>query len=144
MKIIGRLGERNLGNVTAILYAPTAHINTPIRFYVDTGASATTICDRDAQRARVDYSHLRKVKAGIRGIGGDIDAYILPHCWIIFEFSKENSTHIEYLDNVVIMKHKQHTNADHQRVRAIPSLLGLDVLRKYTVSFSNNHVILEK
>jgi len=49
-------GRGELGYVNAYLMCSDPEINDPIRLYVDTGASRTTIADRDAIRLGLDYS----------------------------------------------------------------------------------------
>ena len=56
MRICGLRGRGELGYVNAYLMCSDPEINDPIRLYVDTGASRTTIADRDAIRLGLDYS----------------------------------------------------------------------------------------
>jgi predicted aspartyl protease len=60
MRIYGGRGRGNLGHVNAFLMCPNPEISKPIRFYVDTGASRTTIADRDAIRLGLDYTQLQQ------------------------------------------------------------------------------------
>ncbi len=59
MQIRGKIGKRGLGYVSVFAASPRNNIEATVRFCVDTGASATTIADRDAQRIGIDYSKLK-------------------------------------------------------------------------------------
>ena len=60
MQIRGNLGKSGLGFVSASLISSKFSINAVVRFYVDTGASRTTIADRDAGRIGIDYKKTKK------------------------------------------------------------------------------------
>ena len=65
MRIYGGRGRSNLGYVNAYLMCNRPRINDPIRLYVDTGASRTTIADRDAIRLGLNYEQLEKSQAPV-------------------------------------------------------------------------------
>jgi hypothetical protein len=134
MKIVGGLGKSRLGYISAILMVEKFNINAPVRFYVDTGASRTLISDRDALRIGVDYKKLRKAPEKVQGLDGEVDVYLLPKCMLVFSFA--DCVHIEFLSNIFVLHSGNRTT--------IPSLLGIDVLKKYSVNFTEKKVIREK
>lgn len=138
----GGRGKSRLGFVAAVLIAPSQNINAVIRFYIDTGASRTVIADRDAQRIGIDYSSLIRAPERMLGIGGEVDAYLLPDCMLVFEF--DNSAFVEYLDDIMVIRSDWRTEEERRKVKQVPSLLGLDVLENYSVSFTDDSVILER
>lgn len=121
LQIVGRIGKSGLGVVSAYLISTRLDVHASVRFYVDTGASHTSIADRDAQRIGIDYRRLKKAPYQVSGVGGVVDAYLLPNCMLVFRFSQ--SAHIEYLDNIVVMKHSPQTEEERRRVWEVPSLL---------------------
>jgi hypothetical protein len=119
-------------------------IDAPIRFYVDTGASRTTIADRDAIRMGIDYARLKESKNPVIGIGCTaVKSYILKNSLVIFRMSK-NSFHIERLPIITVLKHEPKSEEEQALVDQCPSLLGIDVLEKYSVRFTAKKVILEQ
>ncbi len=142
MQIRGKIGKSGLGFVSAYLIASNNAINASIRFYVDTGASHTSIADRDAERIGIDYSKLRKAPWQINGVGGTAEAYLLPECILIFNL--DNTILAERLDTIIVLKHNPKTPEEMQSVMEVPSLLGVDILKRYNVHFTNTSVILER
>lgn len=143
MRIVGRIdATRGLGFVSAYLMSARMGVNASLRFYVDTGASRTTIADRDAARIGISYSRLRKAPAKVSGVGGDVDAYVLPECMLVFEFS--SSVYIEYLDSILVLRHRPRSKEEADRIQAIPSLLGVDVLKHFSVRFRDKTIVLER
>jgi hypothetical protein len=144
LKIYGALGRNKLGYVNAYLMCSNPKIDAPIRFYVDTGASRTTIADRDAIRIGIDHERLEESKNPIIGIGcTKIKNYLLRNVMIVFRES-ENSFHVERLSFVTILKHEPKDAEEQAIVDQCPSLLGVDLLAKYSVRFTTTKVILEK
>lgn len=140
MRIEGGIGKGELGFVTAQLVCPTFNIDAPVRFFVDTGASRTAVSDRDAIRIGVDYSKLRKEPNGVEAVGGSVDAYLLPRSILLFRF--RHSAYAEYLDQLEVLKHGSNVKKD--LIQRIPSVLGLDVLRNYSVKVTRDRVTIEK
>jgi hypothetical protein len=49
----------------------------------------------------------------------------------------------EQLENVLIMRHQLGSDSDKKTMMRFNSLLGLDILRKYKINFSNMTVFIE-
>lgn len=126
------------------LICPTPPINDPIRLYVDTGASRTTIADRDAARLGIDYAQLQQSSTPVVGIGSkSVENYLLRNVLLVFRMVG-GGYHIERLREVTVLKHKPQTAKEKAIVDQIPSLLGIDVLGKYRIRFTKKRVVLEK
>lgn len=140
MKIEGRYGDSGLAFVSAYLKSRRPVIRGTIRLYIDTGASVTTINDMDAERLGINYSRLPKSTVPYIGIGGrNIESYHVYDCTLLFgDFEKPL---IEELDYIVVLKHH---DFDSKADVHLPSLLGLDVLKRYRIKFTDTKVILKK
>lgn len=103
---------------------------------IDTGTAITTINEFDARGMKVDYSKLTKNQNSL-GIGGQAESYLAESCHLYF------GEGIESVDvkPVKFLKQSNVEKADQERY---PSLLGMDVLRNYKISFTESRVILEK
>ena len=113
-----------------MLESKSLHIYATIEFLVDTGATNTTISDRDATRLGIDYNVLEKLASGMLGIGGTVDTYILKDAKLIFH-KADKKTHQETLDRICILKHA----TLNERILRIPSILGRDILNKHALIY---------
>jgi hypothetical protein len=146
-KIVGDIGIGGLGYVNAILISRPNRIYSPVRFCIDTGSSVTIISHLDALRIGLDYSTLQKSdQQSISGIGV-FTPYVIPAAEILFNF--EGTSLLEYVRNIHVMpprsKLNNNSNGSQTTLLGIQmSLLGIDVLKKFTISFSQNNIILDK
>jgi hypothetical protein len=116
--------------VASILQSETLHIYATIEFLVDTGATRTTISDKDAIRLGIDYDLLEKLGEGMLGIGGTVDTFILKDIKLIFH-KEDKKTHEETLERICVLKHPQL----NERILRIPSILGRDILNKHSLIY---------
>jgi hypothetical protein len=113
---------------------------------VDTCCSVTIISYLDALRIGLDYSNNRSLQKSdqqtINGVRAFIP-YILPGAEILF--NSEGTSILEYVGNIHVMQPppKTTTNRANDESNQI-SLLGVDVLKMFTISFSQNNIILDK
>ena len=107
-----------------------------ILLVVDTGTAITTINEFDARQMKIDYSKLAKNQDSL-GIGGSAESYVADSCHLYFGEGIESVDvkPVKFLRQVGVK------NADQERY---PSLLGMDVLRNYKISFTQSKVILQK
>ncbi|MEM2970705.1 MAG: aspartyl protease family protein [Candidatus Bathyarchaeia archaeon] len=77
--------------VVAILESKALKINETVEFLVDTGASRTTICDKDAIRLGIDFDKLEKLSEGMLGIGGLVDTYVMENVKLTLEGKTEKA-----------------------------------------------------
>jgi len=119
-------------------------IYNPIRFYIDTGASRTTIADRDAVRLGLDYSQLEENIIPVVGIGcKSVKNYLIRNVSIVLRISRD-SYHVERLPFITVLKHEPANDHEQDIIDQLPSLLGIDILHKYSVRFTAKRVVLEK
>src|SRR5918912_3457541 len=140
-KIVGDIGIGRLGYVNAIVMSRPNRIYSPIRFCVDTGCSVTIISHLDALRIGLDYSNNKSLQKSdqqtINGVRAFIP-YILPDAEILF--GSGGTSILEYVGNIHVMPQPPPppspatTNRANDESNQI-SLLGVDVLKKFTISF---------
>jgi hypothetical protein len=144
-KIVGDIGIGGLGYINAIVMSRYNRIYSPIRFCVDTGCSVTIISHLDALRIGLDYSNNKSLQKSdqqtINGVRAFIP-YILSGAEILF--SSEGTSILEYVGNIHVMPPPPTTTSRANDESNQISLLGIDVLKKFTISFSQNNIILGK
>ena len=123
-------GPLEAAYVAAILESKSLHIYAVVEFLVDTGATRTTICDKESVRLGIDYLALEKLCEGMLGIGGTVDTYNLNDVNLIFR-QENKKTHEETLERICVLKHPQLN--DH--ILRIPSILGRDILNKHSLIY---------
>jgi hypothetical protein len=120
--------------VVAVLECEALRVHDTIEFLVDTGASRTTICDKDVIRLGIDFSKLEKLSEGMLGIGGLVDTYVLSNAKLTFR--RENGeSHMESFDRIYVLKHA----VQDERIMRIPSILGRDMLNKNAFIYDKRH-----
>ena len=144
-KIVGDIGIGGLGYINAIVMSRYNRIYSPIRFCVDTGCSVTIISHLDALRIGLDYSNNKSLQKSdqqtINGVRAFIP-YILSGAEILF--NSEGTSILEYVGNIHVMPPPPATTSKANDESNQISLLGVDVLKKFTISFSQNNIILGK
>src|SRR5919205_774521 len=107
-----------------------------ILLVVDTGTAITTINEFDARQMKVDYSKLIKYQKSL-GIGASAESYLADSCHLYF------GEGIESVDvkPVKFLRQSNIAKVDQERY---PSLLGMDVLKNYRISFTESKVILDR
>jgi hypothetical protein len=107
------------------------HLYASVKFLVDTGAIRTTISDKDAIRLGIDYASLYREENGMLGIGGCVDTYIIDDARLLFN-QADRKQYVEPIESLCILRHA----AVNERILRIPSILGRDVLNKYTFVYA--------
>jgi len=120
--------------VVAVLESETLGIREIVELLVDTGASRTTICDKDAVRLGIDFGRLERLSDGMLGIDGLVDTYVLKDVKLTFR-REDRKSHVERFDRVYVLKHA----VLDERMMRIPSILGRDMLNKYTLIYSKRY-----
>lgn len=115
--------------ITAVLKIPNLNITQKIEFLIDTGATKTTILDKDAISAGIPYNRLIRPKHPLLGVGGLVATYIAKNAGIYFR-ADDDSEHKELLRELLVVKHAR---VNHNIMR-IPSVLGRDILNKYRLT----------
>jgi len=104
------------------------------KFLIDTGASSTAMLDRDREQLGIDLEKMEKAPVKVGGIGGLVDTYVARNTELIFK--TQNGEHVETLDILVLRHDLDKMSRDIvERVLAMPSLLGRDILRKFRFTY---------
>src|SRR5215469_6887310 len=139
MKIFGLpLGDSGLYYITTNIFTPF-YESKIIPLVVDTGTSHTTLNPKGAYDLGITTTvmDMLSTEGAITATG--TGQYALLHdCTLEFLTSMEQR-HPETVK--VIHVSKLPLTSDNHKV---PSLLGMDVLQHYTISFLDNRVLLEK
>ena len=120
--------------VVAVLESDALGMRETIEFLVDTGASRTTICDKDAIRLGIDFGKLEKLGEGMLGIGGVVDTYVLKDVKLVFR-REDDKSHVQNFERIYILKHA----VLDEKIMRIPSILGRDILNKYALIYDKRH-----
>lgn len=136
MSIEGRIVSGWLPFIYAKFICDQLQVNKDILLVVDTGTAITTINEFDARQMKIDYSKLKRKQDSL-GIGGSAESYVADSCHLYF------GEGIESVD-VKPVKFLRQLNVDKADQERYPSLLGMDVLINYRISFTESKVILEK
>ena len=147
MIIRGQIGPSNLAYFDCRIKGTDPPFSITATLAMDTGASLTNLMHRDISGLNLDYTKLEK-GGKARGIGGTRTIYWLKGVTITFADS-DPPNHEEVLDRVAVFKTRTKNAVREAELHALPSLLGIDVLRKYTITFPGSgamgsRVILEQ
>ena len=129
-----KVGPFEAAYVVAVLESDFLRISETVEFLVDTGASRTTICDKDAVKLGIDYNRLERFSDGMLGVGGVVDAYIISDARLIFRKEDERS-HVESFERIYVLKHA----VLDEKIMRLPSILGRDMLNKYSFVYDRRH-----
>jgi len=131
MRVRGQYGRFGLAYIECQISSQNPHfVNVPIALALDTGSSRTMMLDKDASALNLNYKKLTKVEGGVGGVGGRSEACQL--CGVTIAFSNSQPpNHIEALDKICVLRHVVRTEKQRINVDSIPSVLGLDVLKKF-------------
>ena len=118
------------GFVNAHLISEKLCIGETIEFLVDTGASRTTILDKDVICLGIKYDKLRRYEQDLTGIGGSIETYVIDDSLLLFgEYAIEIP--------VFVTRHPLETMDKEERIKILrfPSILGRDVINRFRLIF---------
>ena len=142
MRIHGRI-EDSTPLMSARLVIGSLKINKPLTFQIDPGSPTTCILDKDCKTLRIDYSKLQKSKDESIGIGGTCETFEARDAALVFKCA-DNSLHHEILEKIFFLRHSGSNNKRRRTAMILPSLLGRDVILRYTLLLNNKKVYLEK
>ena len=133
--------RNDVGFINGHLVSEEMGIDETVEFLVDTGASRTTLLDKDAIYLGIEYEKLRRVQ-DLSGIGGSVEAYVIDDTTLLFR----ESTPIKM--PVFVIKHPLVTMDKEERIRILrfPSILGRDVISRFRLIFdrANSELLLTK
>lgn len=122
--------KNGAGFINAHLISEEMRIDEMIEFLVDTGASRTTLLDKDAIYLGINYGRLRKSEQDMSGIGGSVETYVIEDSVILFgEYSVKTP--------VFVLKHSLEEMSREERIKILrfPSILGRDIIKKFRLIF---------
>nr|TES93153.1 MAG: hypothetical protein E3J87_02925 [Candidatus Cloacimonadota bacterium] len=127
--------------VDVLLEIPLYNIKRKVPFLIDTGSPITILSERDARKLKINYNRLKSGNGNIMGLGGFAETYILKKVILHF-FTKAKMTDVSLKELLIY----RNVNKDENIINQIPSLLGRDVLREFTLIFDekNNIISLKK
>jgi hypothetical protein len=117
--------------VPTFIYSKQLELILKINLLVDTGASATLLSCND-----VPYATLRTNLHEDRtftGMGGSFKTFLLPECSLYFYAN--TGIFILVVGNLGI---SNYLTVDGRLCPAVASVLGIDILNKFDISFSND------
>lgn len=122
------------GFIEARLTSRHLQLDEKVNFLVDTGASRTTLLDKDALWLDIRYDKLTRSKSSLIGIGGTISCFIIADSILTFRSSKGN---INIRLPISVAKHPLERMETHLRTQILrlPSLLGREIINKYKLTF---------
>lgn len=115
----------------AQVFSPNVPRPKPLKLFLDTGASSTTISLKDAEELGVDAGSLPPSGRTNYGYGGRMDVRKLPEVCLVL-MGKEYSTFPVCMDNIQV----NYTFSAVKRkdkdiiVYGMPSVLGVDIMVK--------------
>ena len=78
------------GFVNAHLISEEMNIDETVEFLADTGASRTTLLDKDVICLGIECDKLRRYEQDMSGIGGSVETYVIDGALILFgEYAME-------------------------------------------------------
>lgn len=143
MRIKGTRGLSGVGFLICQVECKEPPFVAPIRLGIDTGASKTIIAERDAIKLKIDFDKLEREEQEIIAYGGTaIDARILKG--VTITFTSEPPEHQESTDRIWALRLARDNKKERREVSKAPSVLGIDVLQRFRISFTPTEVFLDK
>lgn len=144
--------------VDITLEVPALKIKRKLPFLIDTGASSTILSVRDARKLKLDYGKLSPAKGNVVGLGGplyrtyEIKEVILhffdgkrklsvPLNVIFVSGDKKKLKEQFELELFSIIE--ESLFGDEKTQTHTPSVLGTDVLKEFTFTYSEKHKIVQ-
>lgn len=137
LRIEGFIGPHLHAYVRAIFVCAKPEITGPIILLVDSGATVTTLLEGDAERFGINFRKLKKSKIPVQVGGGIMYPYMLEDVALIFRTTNEKP-HVERLRAIDVIK------PTRTGTRPEFSLLGVDVLSRFKMTYNKDYIILEK
>jgi hypothetical protein len=120
-----------------------------VPFLVDTGSTTSFISELDAKRLGINYSTLRKLpeKDWVTGIGGTLPLYrIDSECKLTLRvvINEKREYHVVTLDHFDVVETAISDKVSRQKVlSSLPSILGMNILRNFEFTVSNDEAYIE-
>jgi hypothetical protein len=122
--------RNDAGYINGHLVSKELKIDETVEFLVDTGASRTTLLDKDAIYLGIDYNQLRKSEQDMSGIRGSVDTYVIDDSVLLFG---DKSIEIP----VFVLRHPLESMDKEEKIKILrfPSIVCRDVIQKFKLIF---------
>lgn len=111
-----------------------------VAFRIDTGCHNTTLSLYDALNIKLDFTKLGK-SFDVLGASGKVPTFMLSNCMLGFDLG--NCVISEKLDYIHV-SFPNVTQDNAEVIKSIPSLVGMDILQRYSLRCDNNYIYLER
>jgi predicted aspartyl protease len=130
MTLISGFFRNDAGFINAHLVSEDMSIDETVEFLVDTGASRTTLLDKDAIYLGIEYEKLSRVQ-DLSGIGGSVETYVIDDTYLLF---REYTT---IKMPIFVIRHPLERMDEEERIKILrfPSILGRDVINRFKLIF---------
>ena len=134
MKIRGFFDERfrpPAPFIQAVLESRGLGLRRLVYFHIDTGASVTTLLEKDIKYLRIDVKDLKRAERDIGGLGGLIDTYVVEDARLLLR--TENRQICEEKLRLFVGKHDltKLSLREREMIERMPSLLGRDIIHRF-------------
>ena len=141
--IEGRVAPNGAIYVGVYIISSSLGIDDSLLLEVDTGADATLIGERDAERIGIDFSKLKSGPPAL-GIGGTSPTYTIPDAVLVFGTEKKEWLMVKQMPKLQVMKHETNDPKLKKKMRRLPSVLGRDILgKRYKINCEGDKAIIE-
>jgi hypothetical protein len=111
----------------------SSHFQGIVWFLADTGASRTTLLDRDVALLGIPAKALEAASLPVVGIGGSVRSFLVRDVELTFVSNGED---VVLRQNIWVVQHDLATLPPQEasRILRLPSLLGRDVMNRFHLS----------
>jgi predicted aspartyl protease len=126
--------------IHAIVKIPMSEARPRIKFLIDTGTPYTIISHRDAEGFGINISTLQRHSQKISGVTdngftGGVVPHVIDNCDIILDDEDYDKSFSTNMTKLFVYPEGDNISTN--------SVLGIDFLKKYTLKFDEESVILE-
>lgn len=116
--------------VNGHLISRTLKIDETVEFLIDTGASRTTLLDRDVIFLGIPYERVPKHEQQVSGIGGTVETHIITDASLTL---KSGNYRKDFCIPILVLKHPLEKMNEREKIRILrlPSILGRDVINEF-------------
>ena len=134
--IIEAFFKGNAAFINGHVVSHTFKIDETVEFLIDTGASRTTLLDRDAIFMGINYDRIPKHKQQVSGIGGTVETHIITDAFLTL---KSGNYRKDFSMPILVLKHPLERMSERERIRIwrLPSILGRDIINQFRLIFDH-------
>lgn len=125
-----------------VVHIESSYFHGDVRFLADTGASITTLLDRDYLLLRIPFTALEPLMLPVVGIGGSVRSFTIKN--VKFTFNSDNGPYIIQQDLCIALHDLEKLPApEASRLMRLPSVLGRDILNRFNLSYNYKTGIIQ-